>query len=85
MKSITIHDLDETTGSMIKERSRKWGLSLNKTIKLLLGQSLGTGPGIQKDNTEEFLDLCGVWSEAQYREFNKSAKHFRKVDANDWK
>jgi len=46
MKSITIHGLDGPLDTLIREKARKQQLSLNKTIKLLLEESLGlTGRG----------------------------------------
>jgi len=51
VKSITIHDLDESTEALIEEKARKEGLSLNKTVKMLLRQALGLeerGNGDQK-------------------------------------
>ena len=40
MKSITIHNLDETLENLIKERAKKQGKSLNKTIQALLNEAL---------------------------------------------
>lgn len=36
MKSITIHGLEDPLNTLIREKARQEGLSLNKTIKLLL-------------------------------------------------
>jgi len=41
MKSITVHNLDEKTAILIEQKAKETGLSLNKTIKLLLRQALG--------------------------------------------
>ena len=41
MKSITIHGLDEGLEAMIEEKARQEGLSLNKTVKMLLREALG--------------------------------------------
>ena len=44
MKSITIHGIDEPLEKLIKSRAREEGLSINKTLKKLLEQSLGVKP-----------------------------------------
>jgi len=41
MKSITIHGLDEGLDKIIRDKSRERGLSINKTLKELLGKALG--------------------------------------------
>ena len=41
MKSITIHGLDGKLYERIKEKAKRQGLSLNRTIKNLLEKSLG--------------------------------------------
>ena len=50
MKSITIHNLDDKLDSLIREKAKKQGISLNKTIKTLLRKSLGLGKNIEKDS-----------------------------------
>ena len=36
MKLITIHDLEDSLEALIQEKAREEGLSLNKTVKMLL-------------------------------------------------
>lgn len=84
MKSITIHGLDDPLNSLIREKARKQGLSLNKTIKKLLAETLGLNasePGLP-DN--EFGDLCGKWSPDDMKEFNQSTRDLRKIDPVEW-
>jgi plasmid stability protein len=38
MKSITIHGLDDELDQSIRQRARKKGLSINKTLKEVLGE-----------------------------------------------
>ena len=61
MKSITIHGLDHELDEKIRSKARAEGLSLNRTIKLLLREALGLGD--QPPNRGiGFQDLFGVWS-----------------------
>lgn len=84
MKSITIHNLDDTLEQRIKERARKHGTSLNKTIQMLLKESLGLNKKTQLDHKSDFLDLFGIWTEKDAEEFNRHTSSFRQVDKQDW-
>jgi plasmid stability protein len=84
MKSITIHNLDDTLEERIKERARKHGTSLNKTIQMLLKESLGLNKKPQQDHKSDFLDLFGIWTEKDAEDFNRQTSSFRLVDKQDW-
>lgn len=84
MKSITVHGLDETLDSFIRERAKRQGTSLNKTIKKLLRDSLGISEK-KSDNRAQFKDLFGVWSQKDLKEFERNTMDFEKIDSEDWK
>ena len=71
MKSITVHGLDEETAKLIAKRAKSEGRSVNKVVKELIGKSLGLGGG-KKDNRDEFMDLCGLWTDKEAQEFLES-------------
>ena len=83
MTSITIHGLEDPLDSLIRERARQQGLSLNKAIKQVLAESLGVSQDGQKNRTD-FADLCGVWSQDDLAEFARNTQDFAIVDLNDW-
>ena len=85
MKSITLHKLDDTIENLIKKRAKKNGTSLNKTIQSILKESLGITRKSEEGNKEYFLDLFGVWSNDDYKEFNKNINDLNKIDKRDWK
>ena len=85
MKSITIHGLDDVLDKQLREKAKKQGLSLNKTIKELLAKSLELNRKKKKDNREEFMELFGVWSENDLKEFNSAVSEFNQVDPGDWR
>jgi hypothetical protein len=85
MKSITIHGLDDVLDKRIREKAKSQGLSLNKTIKKLLEKSLGLNQKKKKDHREEFMELFGVWSENDLKEFNNAVSEFDQVEPGDWK
>ena len=84
MKSITIHNLDEALETGIAEKARQQGLSLNKTVKMLLGQALGLEPAGNCARKADFSEFSGVWSKSDRNEFDKKTEHLRQVDSQDW-
>jgi hypothetical protein len=84
MKSITIHDLEDSVEALIQQKAREEGLSLNKTVKMLLRQALGLAPGGNGDKKADFSEFCGVWTKADEAEFEKNTKDLRQVDPRDW-
>jgi hypothetical protein len=85
MKSITIHNLDDSLEVLIRERAKKQGISLNKTIQFLLKQSLGINSKPVNNHRDDFLDLFGIWSKKDEAEFIKKTQDFNKINALDWK
>ena len=84
MKSITIHDLDDSLDALIQEKAREEGLSLNRTVKMLLRKALGLEPGGNSDRRGDFAEFCGGWSKADAAEFERKTKDLRKIDPRDW-
>ncbi|MBI4651966.1 hypothetical protein HY745_11935 [Candidatus Desantisbacteria bacterium] len=84
MKSITIHNIDNTTDILIREKAKKEGKSLNKTIQSLLKKSLGLDALNENDRKKNFLDLFGSWNKNDEKEFINNTKTFNKIDAEDW-
>lgn len=82
MKSITIHKIDEEMYKKIKTQAKVSGLSLNKTIKILLEKSLGiTKSPTSENNFSEFLNLL---SKEDAEEFYKRTEDLRNIDERDW-
>jgi len=84
MKSITIHGIDEETEKLIKKRAKSKDTSVNKVMKALLAEALGTDK-TKKDNQEEFLDLFGIWTEEEGKQFFEAIKDLETVHPEDWK
>ncbi len=84
MRSITIHNLDDPLERLIVKRAKNQGMSLNKTIKILLAEALGLKPKKRPDNKDEFADLFGSWTAADARSFHKAVSDLEKIDAEDW-
>lgn len=84
MKSITVHGLDDDLDAGIRDRARTEGLSLNKTIKLLVRQALGIGER-PPDRRGDFQDFLGIWTAAEVEAFDLATQGFDQVDDADWK
>lgn len=82
MKSITIHQLDNTLASLIQQEANRTETSLNKTIKRLLEKALGIS---QEKKKSDFSEFCGVWTDEEYKEIEKNLEDFERIDPEDWK
>lgn len=84
MKSITIHGLDETMDKLIRQKAQSHEMSLNKTIKELLRESLGISKKHAKKN--RFDKFYGIWSKKEGDEFDKIIEEeFETIDEEEWK
>ncbi|MFZ0243955.1 MAG: hypothetical protein WAL90_20100 [Desulfobacterales bacterium] len=84
LKSITIHGVDEPLVKLIKSKAKEEGLSINQTIKNILGTTLGVKPKNYLANAKRFEEFCGIWSKTEVKEFDKNTEALSKVDSKDW-
>ena len=90
MKQTTLRDIDPALERRLREEARRRGLSLNRTVLLLLRQAIGlirpsepepSGPGRFTD-----LDhLAGTWSKADAEAFDRVIEGVRRIDKEMWK
>jgi hypothetical protein len=83
MKSITIHGLDAETEKLLKKRAKTERMSVNRTVKGLLGKALGLGEN-KKDNRDEFIDLFGLWTEDDEKGFSEAIQDLETAHPTDW-
>lgn len=84
MKSITIRGIDKELDEFIRSRADKDGISLNQTIKNLLKEAAGIISDEKNKRKKDFADIFGVWSQADFLEFEQSTKDFGQIDPGDW-
>jgi len=84
MKSLTIHGLEDQLYKKIKQNAQLKGLSLSKTIKILLRKALGMSDDLETRNRNEFIEFLGVWSQEEAREFENNIQDIESVDSSDW-
>jgi hypothetical protein len=83
MKSISIHGVDKEMARRIREKSAEYGLSVNRTMKKLLGESLGLENEKAKPS-HEFDDLCGILPKKAGAELEKILQEMDTVDPEAW-
>jgi hypothetical protein len=84
-KSITIYDLEDTLERLIRDRAKSLNQSLDKTIKSLLKDSLGTEPAARRADRrrKEFMDLFGAWTKSDLEEFFEAMDDLPDVQTTD--
>jgi len=83
MKSITVRDIDNDLFRKISEKSKKYGLSRNRTVKFILQNTLLSDKKAAR--REMFSDLFGKWTKAEKAEFDENVKELEEVNESDWK
>jgi len=85
MKSITIPDVDDTLDALIRARARREGRQPEEVIRHILREAFGGVPKEEVDPKKKFRELCGVWSEEEYQEFESAVRDLGEVNPGDWK
>ena len=86
MKTISVHGIDEESEKLIRGRAKAEGRSVNKIVKELISNALGTGGSTKKKNkTDQYVDLCGIWSKEEAERFLEGISDLEAVDGEDWK
>jgi len=83
VKSMSIHGVDRELARRIREKSAEYGLSVNRTMKKLLGESLGLDNEKSKPSGE-FDDLCGALPRRVGEELAALLSEMDMVDPEDW-
>ena len=83
MKTITVRNIPAELATALETEKRRRGLSLNRTVVLLIQEALGlAGTGRRSNGLHK---LAGTWSEAEFQEFEKAVAPFQEVDPEIWK
>ena len=85
VKSITVHNLGDPLDRAIRQRAKRQGTSLNRTIKLLLEEALGLVRKPEDQQQNDFADLCGIWSAGEEQELMNAVSDLEHVDHGDWR
>ena len=85
MKAITIHGLEDSVWSLLKERAKEQGASVNATVKGIIEQALGVKRTPQRPHRKDFEEFCGMWSPQEYDEFREATTDDRRVEPEEWR
>ena len=83
MKTMTIRNIPAHLASALETEKRRRGMSLNRTVLLLMQEALGiTGAGRRSNGLHK---LAGTWSEDDFENFESATEPFREIDREIWK
>ena len=87
MSSITLHNLKDSLYTLLKQKARKEGKSLNRTIQELLTESVGLKGKAEKDDKKKdiYTELCGAMSPEEFEKMAEAEKEFEMIEEKDWK
>ncbi len=83
MKQITVRSVSPDLHDALREESRRRGRSINETVLDILRHSLGLVPRSRYDNGLGLL--AGSWGEEEFREFERNASMFTRIDNEVWR
>ena len=82
VKTMTVRNIPEDVAERLNTLARERGQSMNATVVALLRESVGgAGPLRKKRDLSAF---CGVWADAEAREFEEAVAAFDEIDVRDW-
>ena len=86
MSSITLHNLEDPLYALLKQKARKEGKSLNRTIQELLTESVGLKRKAEKSGKKDvYTELCGSMSPEELKKMEEAEEEFEAIEEKDWK
>ena len=83
MKTMTIRNVSTELAKALEAERRRRGLSLNRTVLLLMQEALGVSSGRSRSNG--LRRLAGSWSENEFRDFERAVAPFARIDEDLWR
>ena len=83
MKTMTIRNVSKELAEALEAEKRRRGLSLNRTVLLLMQEALGVSIGRNRSNG--LRRLAGSWSESEFRDFEHAVAPFADIDEDLWR
>ncbi len=86
MKQITIRGLSDAVARVVRRKAEKEGLSLNRSIVLILEEAAGQpGTARRKKRHHDLDHLVGAWNRRQAEAFDADLADQRRVEEELWK
>ena len=78
----TVRGIPEDLEHQLRERARRSGESLNRTLIRLLREAVGMNPTRKK---RDLSGLAGTWSQEEADEFDRDLRRFEVIDDELWR
>ena len=78
----TVRGIPEDLEHQLRERARRSGESLNRTLIRLLREAVGMNPPRKK---RDLSALAGTWSQEEADEFDREVRRFEVIDDELWR
>lgn len=78
----TIRDIPDDLEHALRQRARRSGESLNRTMVRLLREAVGLNPPRKK---RDLSALAGTWSQEEADEFDRQVRRSEQIDAELWR
>lgn len=83
MKTITLRNIPVELATALEAEKRRRGLSLNRTVLLLIQEAIGIAGTNRRSNG--LHKLAGTWSEDEFQNFEKDTAPFQEIDLDIWR
>lgn len=85
MRQLTIRGVTDRLRDQLRQRADRSGLSVNRTVLLLLHQAVGLAPEKPVQVFDDLDDLAGTWSETEASEMAEILFRQRRVEEELWR
>lgn len=88
MRQMTLRDIPDDIEALARNEARNQGISLNRAFLTLLRKSTQQGiiqaTTVEKKPSSRFSRFCGIWSDDDAAEFDKSLLEGRGIEKKMW-
>jgi len=84
MDAITLRKLPPRVAEAVLRRAAERKTSLNRAVIGLLEESAGVAASAGAPEFHELDELCGAWSRAEARAFDRALGEQRRLDTDVW-
>jgi hypothetical protein len=84
MDAITLRKLPPKVAEAVRKRAAERKTSLNRAVIGLLEESAAVAASAAQEEHRELDELCGAWSRAEARAFDRALEEQRRLDPDVW-
>jgi hypothetical protein len=84
--SITLHNIPSSLYGLLKQKARREGKSMNRTIQDLLAGALGLpGSRAGRETRDVYDEVCGGLPAEEAARMLEAEKDLERIDPEDWR